>query len=156
MSFLDRILGKPIASAHEEQHKVTVWAAIPMLGLDALANVNGLLEDELRGLLGDSLNVHTPLRAGHHHGASGGAVHQNGKVNLAGDVKSLGHHDGLHGNTLRTSLLGDQVVPKHLLGHVTHHRGTTHARKGGRGEYKDEIGKRRRRKAMTPYYSLVR
>ncbi len=38
MSFLDRLLGKPIASANEEQHKVTVWAGIPMLGLDALGS----------------------------------------------------------------------------------------------------------------------
>jgi len=38
MSFLDRLLGKPIASSHEEQHKVAVWAAIPMLGLDALGS----------------------------------------------------------------------------------------------------------------------
>ena len=38
MGLLDRILGKPIASAHEEDHKVNVWAAIPMLGLDALGS----------------------------------------------------------------------------------------------------------------------
>jgi len=38
VSFLDRLLGKPIASGHEEQHRVAVWAAIPMLGLDALAS----------------------------------------------------------------------------------------------------------------------
>ena len=38
MGLLDRILGKPIASAHEEDHKVGVWAAIPMLGLDALGS----------------------------------------------------------------------------------------------------------------------
>lgn len=36
--FLDRILGKPIASSEEEQHRVGVFAGIPMLGLDALAS----------------------------------------------------------------------------------------------------------------------
>lgn len=38
MSLIDRLLGKPIASAHEEDHKVNVWAGIPMLGLDALGS----------------------------------------------------------------------------------------------------------------------
>jgi len=38
VGFLDRLLGKPIPSAQEEQHKVNVWAAIPMLGLDALGS----------------------------------------------------------------------------------------------------------------------
>src|ERR1700722_15892285 len=38
MSLLDRLLGKPIASSQEEHHKVAVWAAIPMLGLDALGS----------------------------------------------------------------------------------------------------------------------
>jgi amino acid transporter len=38
MNLLDRLLGKPIASSQEEKHKVAVWAAIPMLGLDALGS----------------------------------------------------------------------------------------------------------------------
>ncbi|MDR3687908.1 MAG: APC family permease [Fimbriimonas sp.] len=38
MSFLDRLLGKPIATRAEEDHKVGVWAAVPMLGLDALGS----------------------------------------------------------------------------------------------------------------------
>ena len=38
MGLLDHLLGKPIASRQEEEHKVGVWAAIPMLGLDALGS----------------------------------------------------------------------------------------------------------------------
>ena len=38
MGLLDHLLGKPISSSHEEDHKVGVWAAIPMLGLDALGS----------------------------------------------------------------------------------------------------------------------
>ncbi|MBC7529802.1 MAG: APC family permease, partial [Chthonomonadaceae bacterium] len=38
MSFLDRILGKPLATHEEEGQRVGVFAGIPMLGLDALAS----------------------------------------------------------------------------------------------------------------------
>src|SRR5579864_7542058 len=38
MSLLDAILGRPLASDEEEEHKVGVLAGIPMLGLDALAS----------------------------------------------------------------------------------------------------------------------
>ena len=38
MGLLDHLLGKPIASRQEEDHKVGVWAGIPMLGLDALGS----------------------------------------------------------------------------------------------------------------------
>ncbi len=38
MSFLDRILGKPLASQEEEEQKVGPLTALPMLGLDALSS----------------------------------------------------------------------------------------------------------------------
>src|SRR5436305_12032533 len=38
MSLLDRLLGRPLTSAEEEEHKVGVLAGVPMLGLDALGS----------------------------------------------------------------------------------------------------------------------
>ena len=38
MSFLDRVLGKPLASQEEEEQKVGPLTALPMLGLDALSS----------------------------------------------------------------------------------------------------------------------
>lgn len=37
-TFLDALLGRPLAEEDEEAHKVGVWQGIPMLGLDALAS----------------------------------------------------------------------------------------------------------------------
>src|SRR3954454_10027547 len=37
-SFLDALVGRPLASDEEEDHKVGAVAGIPMLGLDALAS----------------------------------------------------------------------------------------------------------------------
>src|SRR5919202_295220 len=37
-SLLDFLLGRPLASHEEEEHKVGVFEGIPMLGLDALAS----------------------------------------------------------------------------------------------------------------------
>ena len=38
MSFLDMLLGKPLASQEEDEHKIGVFAGVPMLGLDALGS----------------------------------------------------------------------------------------------------------------------
>jgi len=38
MSLLDRILGRPLASREEEEHKVGALEGVPMLGLDALGS----------------------------------------------------------------------------------------------------------------------
>ncbi|MBC8134683.1 MAG: APC family permease, partial [Fibrella sp.] len=38
MSFLDRLIGKPLSSHSEEEQKVGPFAAVPMLGLDGLAS----------------------------------------------------------------------------------------------------------------------
>jgi amino acid transporter len=38
MSLLDRVLGRPLASYEEEEHKVGVLEGLPMLGLDALGS----------------------------------------------------------------------------------------------------------------------
>ncbi|MBV9849293.1 MAG: APC family permease, partial [Armatimonadetes bacterium] len=38
MSVLDRMLGRPLASAEEEEQKVGALAGVPMLGLDALSS----------------------------------------------------------------------------------------------------------------------
>ncbi len=38
MSFLDKLLGKPLATHEEEGQRIGVFAGIPMLGLDALAS----------------------------------------------------------------------------------------------------------------------
>jgi hypothetical protein len=38
MSFLDNLIGKPLASEEEEQHKAGVAEGVPLLGLDALAS----------------------------------------------------------------------------------------------------------------------
>jgi len=51
MGLLDHLLGKPIASRQEEEHKVGVWAAIPMLGLDALGSAAYGPEAELTLLI---------------------------------------------------------------------------------------------------------
>jgi len=99
-----------------------------LLGENTLGNVDRLLEDQVRGLLGNGLNVHATLGAGNEHGATGGAVHEDGKVELASNVQSLGHHHSLDGHTLGGGLLGDQVVAEHLLGDVTDNRGAVEER----------------------------
>lgn len=38
MAILDRVLGRPLATAEEQRQRVGVWAGIPLLGLDALAS----------------------------------------------------------------------------------------------------------------------
>ena len=38
MSFLDKVLGKPLASSEEEEQKIRVLAGIPILGLDGLSS----------------------------------------------------------------------------------------------------------------------
>ncbi len=38
MAFLDRLLGRPLATHEEDEQKVGVFAGIPMLGLDALSS----------------------------------------------------------------------------------------------------------------------
>src|SRR4051794_39157583 len=38
MSLLDKILGRPLASDEEEEHKIGAFAGVPMLGLDALGS----------------------------------------------------------------------------------------------------------------------
>ncbi len=38
MSFVDKVLGRPLANQEEEEQKVGVFAGIPMLGLDALSS----------------------------------------------------------------------------------------------------------------------
>ena len=51
------------------------------------------LEDELGRLLGDGFDVHAALGRADEHGAAGGAVHQDRKVLLRGNVEGLGDHD---------------------------------------------------------------
>jgi len=107
----------------------------------------------VRGLLGDGLDVHAALGAGNQNRATGGAVHEDGEVELAGDVQGLGHHHCLDGHTLRGGLLGDQVVAEHLLRDVTDNRGAGFEGKRERRMFRSnnkEITKKERR---TPWSS---
>ena len=77
-----------------------------------------LLQDLLRGLGGDLLDVHAALGRGHHHHPAGAAVDQHADVELAGDVHALLDQQALDLLAARAGLVRDQVHAEDLLGRL--------------------------------------
>ena len=63
--------------------------APPLVGQQPFAGIHRLLEDLLRRLRGDLLDLDAPLGARHHHRHPNGAVHHYGEVNFAINVGGL-------------------------------------------------------------------
>lgn len=83
---------------------------------DANVDVNVGRVNSVRVLLGDTLNVDTALGRGNDNGTLRGAVHEDGKVELAAGKLALANVDGAAETALGASLLGDELVADHLLG----------------------------------------
>jgi hypothetical protein len=84
-----------------------------LVGLQARGRVDPHLEDLLGRLLGDLLDVHAALGAGHHHHAAGVAVDEHAEVELAGDAQALLDVHGAHLGALVASLDGDELAAEH-------------------------------------------
>lgn len=83
---------------------------------DTVVKVQGCGDDGIGSLLGNVLNVHTALAGGDEHGTTGGSVVEDSGVVLFLWGHSLGEHDGVTDSAGGTSLLGDELVAKHLVG----------------------------------------
>jgi hypothetical protein len=77
---------------------------------------DGGRDDGLGLLLCDRLNVHATLRRGNDDGALGGAVHENGEVELAARKFAVDNVDSVAETTCGSGLLGDELVADHLVG----------------------------------------
>ena len=82
---------------------------------DTDVDVDGGGDDGLGVLLGHGLNVHATLRRGDDDGALGGAVHEDGEVELAAGELALDNVDGVAETTCGSGLLGDELVTDHLV-----------------------------------------
>jgi hypothetical protein len=76
--------------------------------------IDGDAVDGLRGLCGDLLDLHAAGGAGHHHRAAGGAIDEDGEVELALDGHLLLDEDGLHLLALGAGLVGDELHAEDL------------------------------------------
>lgn len=83
---------------------------------DTVVKVQGSGDDGIGSLLGNVFNVHTALAGGDEHGPACGSVVEDSGVILFLRGHSLGEHDGVTDSAGGTSLFGDELVPKHLLG----------------------------------------
>ena len=70
----------------------------------------------VRVFLSDLLNIHTTSGAAYYTETLVLAIMENGKIELLIDVDTLVDEDRLNEETLRRSLVSDQVVSNHLLG----------------------------------------
>jgi hypothetical protein len=82
---------------------------------EAQGRIHGHLEDLLRRLLGDLLDLHAALGGGHEGDAAGDAVHEEGEVELPVDVHGIADEDRVDLAALGAGLLGDQVHAQHRL-----------------------------------------
>jgi hypothetical protein len=80
----------------------------PLVGLGADQGIDRRLEDLLRGLVGDLLDLDTALRGGHEHDAPRGAVHDGAEVQLVGDIRAGLDENLRHGLSVRIGLVGDE------------------------------------------------
>jgi hypothetical protein len=71
------------------------------------------LENFIRGLVRDLLDLHAALGRGHHGDARGLAVDQHAEIELALDVAALLDIDALHLAALGAGLLGDEHMAQH-------------------------------------------
>jgi hypothetical protein len=83
---------------------------------DTDVDVDGGGDDGLGVLLGDGLDIHATLRRGDDDRALGGAVHEDGEVELAAGELALDDVDGVAETTSGSGLLGDELVADHLVG----------------------------------------
>ena len=84
----------------------------------ALAKVDGNLDDLFGILLGQVLDGRAALRTGDDDGSAAGTVHHNGEVEFAGQTHLLGEEDGVDGLSGGTALLGHESLAQHLTGIV--------------------------------------
>lgn len=84
--------------------------------LRALHDINGLLENGFRVLLGNIFNVDTTLLGRNHDGAVGSTIHQDSEVSFARNVNAFSDEDLLDGDTVGASLVSAELVSNHLFG----------------------------------------
>jgi hypothetical protein len=70
-------------------------------------------------LLGDFLDVHAALGAGHDERTRIGAVEQHGEIKFLFDFRAFGEQQRLHFAAVRAGLLGDEHVAEHFFGKPT-------------------------------------
>lgn len=93
-----------------------------LLILDTSHDVNGLLEDELRGSSSDVFDGGATSGRGNEDRTTSSAIEHDGDVHLTTHVHALHKHDLAAGKASRSGLLGDKVVAQHLgsiVGHIT-------------------------------------
>src|SRR5207237_6991904 len=82
---------------------------------EADCRVHEFLEDSLRRVFGDLLDLDAAFGADHEHGTLGRAVDHETEIQLALDLESPFDEHALDLLALRSGLVGDQVHPDHLL-----------------------------------------
>eukprot|EP00162_Nutomonas_longa_P009046 comp18991_c0_seq1/m.34978 comp18991_c0_seq1/g.34978 ORF comp18991_c0_seq1/g.34978 comp18991_c0_seq1/m.34978 type:complete len:321 (-) comp18991_c0_seq1:72-1034(-) len=88
---------------------------LELFGLEAAVRVKRDLDDLLRGLFGNTFNVHTAFRRANNHWAAKRPVHRNPKVELLVRLHNLAHKNGVDGFSLGACLFCDQFASEHLF-----------------------------------------
>ena len=89
-----------------------------LVGLQAGVGIELLLEDQLRRLGGDLLDVHAAFARGHQHRHRRGAVEDDAQVQLAGDVAACFDEHPADRLALGAGLDRDQLLAEQLRGDV--------------------------------------
>ena len=82
--------------------------------------IDRLEEDFFRGVGGDFLDVHPPFGAGHQGHLGGGAIDQEGDVELVKDVAAFFDQHALDDLAFRAGLVGDEGHAEHVAGVLFH------------------------------------
>ena len=89
-----------------------------LVGLETEERVDRLMENLLRGVLGDLLDVHAAFGAGDDDGRLAFAIHEDGEVILFFDFDTVGDHHLADELALFTGLVRDEDLADHLAGDV--------------------------------------
>ena len=82
---------------------------------EADGRIDMLLEDPIRLLFRDLLDVHPALRADHQHRAAGRPVENHAEIELPGDLEPFLDEDPAHDASFRAGLMGDERHAQDLL-----------------------------------------
>ena len=85
-------------------------------GLQTAVRLEGLFQDQFRGLGGHLFNLHAAGRRGHEHRLALHAVEHDAEIQLALDGQRLFDQEALHHAALGAGLVGDQLHADHAAG----------------------------------------